>query len=229
MGVLVIVYGRSGVGKSYSLRNFGKEDIFLVNVLDKMLPFRGGFKYKITGADTSRIIAGLKKMPTRSAVIDDSGYIMSTLFMAGHGRKEVDQFALYNQIADRMWELARAVQALPPDRIVYLIMHEETNDYGESKLLTIGKLLDQKVNLAGCTTITIHAMSDGERYYFRVKNSGRDLAKSPVDLFDEPEVDNDLAAVDRTIREYYELPAIDAPVEQGQQEAVTVTKGNKIN
>lgn len=229
MGVLVIVYGRSGVGKSYSLRNFGKEEIFLVNVLDKMLPFRGAFRYRITGAETPRIIAGLQRMPTRSAVVDDAGYIMSSLFMAGHGGKS-DQFALYNQIADRMWDLACTVQSLPPDRIVYLMMHEETNDFGESKLLTIGKLLDQKVNLAGCTTITIHAMSDGERYYFRVKNNGRDLAKSPVDMFDGPEIDNDLAAVDRVIREYYELPALGDPVQAaGTTGTVNVTRTEKVS
>lgn len=225
MGVLVIVYGRSGVGKSYSLRNFKSEDIFLVNVIGKALPFRGQYKYQIATASPVKIVDGLSRMPTRSAVVDDAGYIMSTLFMAGHGGK-VDQFQLYNQIADSMWNIAKTVQGLPQDRIVYLVMHEETSDFGDSKLLTIGKLLDQKVNLAGCTTITLHAMSDGERYFFRTKNSGHDLAKSPADMFPGPEIDNDLAAVDRAIREYYEFPALDEPIRAAG--AVTVTKTDHV-
>lgn len=227
MGVLVIVYGRSGVGKSYSLKGFKQDEVFLVNVLGKPLPFRGQWKYQMATQRIETILAGLKRMPTRSAVVDDAGYIMSSLFMAGHGGKQSDQFALYNQIADSMWALVRCVQDLPPDRIVYLMMHEETNDYGDSKLLTIGKLLDQKINLSGCTTITLHAMSDGEKYFFRARNNGHDLAKSPVDMFEGPEIENDLAAVDRIIREYYEFPALGEPVQASG--AASVTKSEKVS
>ena len=45
MGRIVLIYGKSGSGKSRSLKNFAEDEIFLVNVEDKDLPFRNKFKY----------------------------------------------------------------------------------------------------------------------------------------------------------------------------------------
>ena len=45
MGEAVIIYGRSGSGKSRSMKNFGSEEVFLVQTIRKKLPFRTNFKY----------------------------------------------------------------------------------------------------------------------------------------------------------------------------------------
>ena len=45
MGEAIIVYGKSGSGKSRSLLNFGEDEIFLVNTIGKRLPFAKKFKY----------------------------------------------------------------------------------------------------------------------------------------------------------------------------------------
>jgi len=204
MGVPVIIYGRSGSGKSRSLSSFGTDEIFLVNVLGKPLPFRKTFKYTSTTTDLATIQAGLLKMPTRAAVIDDAGYLMTERFMQGHGGKQNDQFKIYNDIADIMYSLFRTIQQqLPPDRIVYMTMHEEATDYGESKLRTLGKLLDQKVCLEGMATIVLHSVITPEGYRFRTQGSGNDVAKSPEEMFPELLIDNDLKAVDTAIRAYY--------------------------
>ena len=44
MSVLVMVYGQSGTGKSTSLRNFKNDEVAVVNVSGKPLPFRGDIK-----------------------------------------------------------------------------------------------------------------------------------------------------------------------------------------
>ena len=89
--------------------------------------------------------------------------------------------------------------------IVYLILHEESNDYGDVKLKTIGKLLDQKVCIEGLVTICLRAMKEGtEKYFFRTQSDGQDISKSPEGMF-ELEIPNDLAAVDKRIREYWSL------------------------
>lgn len=207
MGVAVLIYGRSGSGKSRSLKNFAEDEIFLVNVIGKPLPFPGRFRYCIKSDNYNTIKNGLKKMPSKVAVIDDAGYLLTNTFMRGHSapKSGSGSFNLYNDIADAFWDLLRFVQDdLPEDVIVYIIMHEATSDYGETKLRTIGKLLDEKVCIEGMVTICLRCMVEGDRHFFRTQSSGMDISKSPEEMFDL-EIENDLKAVDTRIREYWSL------------------------
>ena len=207
MGVGVLIYGRSGSGKSRSLKSFAEDEIFLVNVIGKPLPFPGRFRYCIKCDNYNTIKNGLKKMPSKVAVIDDAGYLLTNTFMRGHSapKSGSGSFDLYNDIADAFWGLLRFVQdELPEDVIVYLLMHEATSDYGETKLRTIGKLLDEKVCVEGMVSIALRCMVEGGRHYFRTQSSGMDISKSPEEMFDL-EIENDLKAVDTRIREYWSL------------------------
>ena len=203
MGECVIIYGKSGTGKSRSLKNFADDEIFLVNTINKRLPFPGKFKYTITGANMDKIERGLNTMPCKTAVIDDFGYQQTLRFMEGHGKG--DQFKMYNTIADQTFNVIQIIKSLPEDVIVYLIMHEETNDLGDVKLKTIGKLLDQKVCLEGMVTVCLRAMKAGtDRYFFRTQSDGSDISKSPEGMFDL-EIENDLKFVNDRIRDYWGL------------------------
>lgn len=207
MGVPVLIYGRSGTGKSRALLNFAEDEIFFVNVIRKRLPFRKKFKYEYQSDSVKSIKAGLKKMPTKTAVIDDAGYLQTNTFMRGHSAPKAgsSSFDLYNTIADDFWELIEFIKnELPDDVIVYILMHELTNDYGLTKLRTIGKLLDEKVCIEGMVTIALRCLCDGTRHYFRTQNDGNDITKSPEGMF-ELEIENDLKAVDTAIREYWGL------------------------
>lgn len=210
MAVPVIVYGKSGSGKSRSLKNFAEDEIYLVNILGKMMPFKGTFKYITDGDDMQTIMAGLAKMPTNAAVIDDFGYIMTNMFMKGHGAG--DQFKLYNQIGDTVWNFINYIKNLPRDKVVYLIMHDDTGDDGFSKLRTIGKLLDQKVCIEGMVTVVLHSVIKGDKHLFKTNSDGSDLAKSPEGMFKDIEMENDLKAVDTAIREYWRLK----PLKEGK-------------
>lgn len=204
MGKFVIIYGRSGTGKSRSLKNFSKDELTLINVEGKELPFRGKFKYTLVSDDVETIKTALQTMPTKSAVIDDCGYIMTHRFMRDHremtGNK---QFIMYNDIADDIYGLIRATKNLPDDKIVYFIFHEDMNDNGITIIRTLGKLLDNKVCIEGMATIVLHSMFDGQNYYFKTQNNGTDVAKSPEGMFDAVDIPNDLKAVDDAIRAYY--------------------------
>ena len=210
MGIPVLIYGKSGAGKSRSIKTFKDDEIFLVNVLGKPLPFKGEFKYSMTTDNPQRIMQGLSKMGEKGikiAVIDDFGYLMTNAFMKGHGSG--DQFKLYNQIGDIVWNLINFIQspAVASDAIVYLIMHEDVAEDGTNKLRTIGKLLDQKVCIEGMVTVVLHAITKGDKHSFLTNSDGLDLAKSPEDMFAEKEIDNDLRAVDQAIRAYWGLNA----------------------
>ena len=95
---------------------------------------------------------------------------------------------------------------MPADKIVYFMMHEDKNDFGDIKPKTIGKLLDEKVCLEGLFTIVLRCMTNGQgQHVFTTQTNGLDVAKSPMGLFDSIEIDNDLKAVDTAIREYYNI------------------------
>lgn len=202
----ILIYGKSGSGKSRSLVNFGEDEIYFVNVGKKRLPFRSKFKYVTQSDDVTLIMAGLSKMPTKIAVIDDAGFILANQFMNEHSRpkKGGSQFEMYDNIADRFYGLLAFIKdKLPEDVLVYIIMHEDTDDMGGTKLRTIGKLLDNKVDIVGRCTIALRCMSKDKRHFFRTVTDGYDITKAPEGMFSSDEIDNDLKAVDTAIREYY--------------------------
>lgn len=206
MAEFVLIYGKSGSGKTRSLYNFGEDEIFYVNVTGKRPPFRKKFKYEFKSSDVEMIKKGLSKMPTKTAVIDDSTYIMTNRFMAGHSKPKngSSSFDLYNDIADEFFGLLNFIKTqLPDDVLVFVVMHEDTNDYGDTKLRTIGKLLDQKVCIEGMATIVLRCVTQDKEHYFLTRTDGSDITKSPEGMFDEEKIPNDLKAVADKIREYY--------------------------
>ena len=207
MGEAVLIYGRSGSGKSRSLCNFAEDEIFLVQTIKKRLPFRKQFKYTLVSDSVPTIMAQLQKMPLKVAVIDDAGYLMTNEFMKRHsgGKKGSSSFDLYNDIADSFWNLLNSVKTLPDDVIVYIIMHEDTNDYGETKLRTIGKLLNDKVCIEGMCTVVLRCVIEGDKHYFLTQGTGTDVSKSPEGMFEELKIENDLKSVDAQIRNYWGL------------------------
>jgi len=147
-------------------------------------------------------------MPTKIAVIDDAGYLQTDEFMNGHSnpKKGSSSFDLFNDIGDNFWKLLMFIKTdLPKDVVVYIMMHETSNDYGETKLRTVGKLLDEKVCIEGMVTVALHCMTDGTKHFFRTQSNGSDISKSPEEMFAEIEIDNDLKSVDTAIRDYWNL------------------------
>ncbi len=207
MAKAVLIMGKSGSGKSASLRNFKPEDVDIINVIGKELPFKSAFKNVFQTDDYPTVLAAVKKSKKTAVVIDDAGYLITNEFMKKHsgtgGGNSV--FTLYNDMADHFWSLITAVKELDaPGKIVYFIMHEDQNDTGAVKPKTIGRLLDEKVCVEGLFTIVLRAEKDGDRYVFRTRTTGLDVTKTPMGMFEDEEIENDLAAVDATIRAYYE-------------------------
>ncbi len=213
MGLPVLVYGRSGSGKSRSLKFFDKDEIVLINVEGKELPFRGGFtlstnlyRSKELPDPADFIVRCINKVGKKAAVIDDAGYIMTHLFMGKHRNKKGNaSFEMYDDIADTMYNLVKKVKdQIPRDVIVYIILHEDIADDGSVKLKTLGKLLDNKVCVEGMVTICLRCMvTDMGKHIFRTTTNGNDITKTPEDMFPGPEIDNNLKYVDDTIRDFY--------------------------
>lgn len=204
MGIPVLIIGKSGSGKSTSLRNC--QDFGVVNVLGKPLPFKNQPKTFVTD-DYKTVTDLLRKSKTSSVVIDDAGYLMTNQFMRGHSSQGAGNaiFSFYNDIGDKFWNLITTVKSLPPEKIVYFFMHTETDDSGSVRPKTVGKMLDEKVCVEGMFTIVLHSRYSDGKYVFATHTDGSDVAKTPLEMFDRDEIDNDLKLVDDTIREYYNL------------------------
>jgi energy-coupling factor transporter ATP-binding protein EcfA2 len=202
MGLPVLIIGPSGSGKSTSLRNFKNDEIGIVNVLGKPLPFRNDFKTVKTD-DYAKLKQILLSAKTKSIVIDDAGYLLTNEFMRRSEEKGYDKFA---EIAKHFWDLIHhIINILPADKIVYMTMHVEKNDAGDIKPKTIGRMLDEKVCIEGHFSIVLRALKTEKRYIFRTQTDGYDVTKTPMDMFQTDEIDNDLKIVDETIRKYYKM------------------------
>lgn len=203
--VPVLLIGQSGSGKSTSLRNFTKDEIAVVNVLGKPLPFKTDIKApKLDDyASILKAIAGTKK---KTIVIDDANYLITNEFM---NKSSVKGFDKYNEMGNNFFNLINGIKNIEGGKTVYLIMHEDTDENGNIKPKTIGKLLDDKVNIQGMFTVCIRSMFDNGSYIFRLKTNGQDCVKTPFGMFEDDTMENDLKEFDKIVREYYELDKIE--------------------
>ena len=202
MGIPCLIFGESGTGKSASLRNFAPDEVAVINVCGKPLPFKS--KLKTLKTDDYMKISPALMSPTgvKSYVIDDAQYLMADEFMRRVNERGYDKFT---EIAYHFWHLVQevVVQMLPDDKIVYFLMHTDTSDDGRVRAKTIGKMLNEKITLEGLFTIVLRTQVSDGVYTFRTVNSGSDTVKTPMGMFESAEIDNDLKMVDDTIRAYY--------------------------
>ena len=203
MAVSCMILGVSGTGKSASMRNCKSDKFALVNVAKKPLPFKGNFDERYDGDNYQDAVNFIKKCKAKSIVIDDAQYLMGNEFMRRVTERGFDKFS---EMAQNMWKLLNFInQDLPADKIVYLLGHIERDQDGNEKFKTMGKLIDQCINVEGTCTIVLKThVADGQ-YSFLTQNSGHDTVKSPIGMFPSFAIDNDLNYVDEKIRNYYEI------------------------
>ena len=211
MATAVLIMGESGSGKSASLRNFAPNEISVFNVTSKPLPFKQG-KTKIpkidnaTYADIANALANPNK---RAYVIDDAGYLLSFEMFK---RANETGYSKFTDMAKNFFDMLDFINTkLPNDIIVYITMHtEDDSEMHKTKAKTIGKMIDQNLNLEGLFTIVLRAMQTEEGYKFITRDDRVSTAKSPMGMFESDKIDNDLKEVDRVIREYYDMkPLVD--------------------
>lgn len=201
MAIITMIYGQSGTGKSTSLRNFKPDQVGLINVSGKPLPFRSEIPSIVTD-DYTHIRQVLSSAKAKSIVIDDATYLMVDEFMRN---AKVTGYQKFTDMAFNFFQLIESARLLPDDKIVYFLGHSDRDQDGNEKFKTIGKLLDEKVTLEGKFTIVLKTVVKDGKYYFQTQNNGQDTVKSPIGMFKDELIDNDLAEVDRIIREYYNI------------------------
>jgi AAA domain len=214
----VLIVGGSGTGKSTSIRNLDHKSTFVINVLGKAMPFRG-YKKKyipITGWDDTkgnyfasddytRILKCIEMVNKNrpdilSIVIDDWQYVLCNEFMRRANEKGFERFT---EIGQHAWSILRILSDCRDNLVSFVLAHNDIDINGKSKVKTIGKLLDEKVTIEGMFTTVCHTqIIDGE-YKFLTQHDNFHVAKSPMGLFSELLIDNDLKLVRDALIEYF--------------------------
>lgn len=211
MSIATMILGESGTGKTTSLRNMKAADVLMIQALKKPMPFRSKewAHYDKQNApsgnihvrdESDKIIDAMRKTKKKVIVLDDFQYVLANEFMR---RSAEVGFTKFSEIGKHAWDILVAATDLPDDVRVYILAHTETTDAGKIKAKTIGKMLDEKITLEGMLTIVLRTSVINGNYLFSTQNSGNDTVKSPMGLFESETIDNDLAAVDAAIQDYY--------------------------
>ena len=220
MAEIVMIMGESGSGKSASLRAFAPGEVCVLNVAGKRLPFKNQFgKNVVNNARYATIVQAVRSGNFNRYVVDDSQYLMA--FEAFDKAKEVG-YQKFTDMALNFYNMLMAVKhatiwkknpdgtvrdtgAATDDVIVYFLHHVDRDENGLIKPKTQGRMIDEKLNLAGLFTTVLMAETDGKDYYFATHSDGSSVVKSPMGMFDDARIPNDLKLVDTVIRAYYDM------------------------
>lgn len=222
------------VDKPYlKIKGLNSSETFLFNIASKPVPMKGGQElypilpielnvnkqYQITGKGRRydghdygaiiTILRALHKSPvTKYIIVDDFQYAMALDFF--ERRNEVG-FDKYGKIGFSIIELIKELNALPEHMIVFLLTHTDTEINGDTvntKLKTIGKMLDEKFSLTGLFSIVLNSVARFNkrekkmeyRFITQAQNVS-DITKTPIGMFEDIdemplyEIPNDLGIV----------------------------------
>lgn len=229
MAELIAIVGESGSGKTTSIRNLNPETTFIISTTGKRPGIKGAKKkypdFKInketkevtgnfyTTSNIDQIASVMKLINTKMAniktlIIDDYQYLQGFESMA---RVDEKGYAKFTDIAKHAYGVLKSGMDLRDDLFVVIITHSENigdniNPY--YKIKTLGKMLDSVITLEGLFTYVLFTkvINDGEtvQYKFLTNSDGSCTAKSPMGLFDDMLIDNDLDFVINKITEYNE-------------------------
>lgn len=226
MSKQLMIAGNTGSGKSTSLRNLDPKSTFVINCGKKDFSFpkaRVNYtqfdKATLTGNvyntdNFNQIIniisfIGTKMSHIKTLVIDDFQFSMAASVM---NNINIKGFEKWNELAAGIWNTLGAGNSQREDLTVVFIEHLES-DYDDSgvkqtKAKTVGKLIDKTVNLDGLFTTILYseAIKNAEGridYVFRTHTNGTDTCKTPMGMFEDDYIPNDLAVVIDKMKEYY--------------------------
>lgn len=212
MSIATLILGNSGTGKSTSLRNLDPAKTLLIQCIKKPLPFRAnGWKTRITMKSDGNVIQTsdpvmieklLRQSPHEIVVIDDYQAVMVNSLM---NRSSETGYSKFTDIAKDAWNVFNAAGDLAEHRRVYILAHTQTDDFGQVRMKTVGKMVDNTLVPEGYFTIVLRTEVVNGNYKFSTQTNGQDCAKSPFGMFPDLHIDNDLGQVDEAIQEFYQI------------------------
>jgi hypothetical protein len=225
MAKVALILGESGSGKTASARTLPPKHTAIIQPEQKELPWEGSESQyrrfnKKTGKGNLFITdktSGFAKYlqyinderpEIRFIVMDDNQYLSLFTFINRINEKSFDKF---NDIAVNMVELVRFCKKLRPNLQIFILQHVESGETVEGEKViqakTMGKFVKEKVTYEGLFTTVMLADKEedehGELEYFLWTRKGNSTVKTPMGMFADKKIDNDLYAVAKRVHEYY--------------------------
>jgi AAA domain len=225
MANICLILGKSGTGKSSSIKTLDPKETVVFNVLKKRLPFKGSQKLYNKEAknlfdldDYSQIITYLKAIDKNAAhvknvIIDDGTYIMRKEYFK---TAKQQGFGKYTDMAAHFQNIIETAENMRTDINVFIVMHceeiQSDNTIVGYKPSTVGKLIDNSYNPLEVVPVVLFSAvqfddKGGAAYGFYTHKcmlgSVEIPAKSPADMFEEDFIPNDLKQVVDAMTEYY--------------------------
>ena len=221
----VIILGKSGSGKSTSIKGLDPKETIVINTLRKRLPFKGSSsmyskenKNLFSVDDYTSVISLLQNISekathVKNVVLDDIIYVMRKEYFK---RSKESGYRKYTELAAHFQQIISTCEAMRDDINVFFILHSEdiTSDNAITgyKVSTIGKLLDNQYNPVEVVPMVLYATvtynekgaPDYGFYTHTFKEGSVEIpAKTPDGMFSEARIPNDLGLVSKAMTEYY--------------------------
>lgn len=226
-------FGKStSIGKipEYNLEGLNPEETFVISATSKSLPFRkSGEIYKIVekgqpptkengnrfvtniGEEVARVISYIldNRKEIKNIVIDDMNYIMQDMYMQQALKTGFDVF---KKIGKAMDEVFSAMERTSTVNIICLAHFEEYKDTSDDtvsyRFKTVGKMVQDYITPEGKFDIVLYgkqSIGDDKKVVkqFVTNFDGQYPSKSPVGMFEDMYIPNDLGLVVQKVNEYY--------------------------
>ncbi|AGO48923.1 Sak4-like ssDNA annealing protein [Cellulophaga phage phi14:2] len=223
MATLVYVVGKSGRGKSTSCMNLDPDSTAIVNSDQKDLPFpqfkskynkeKNNYLQSSNIVEITNFLKGIQgNKQIKTLVIDTWSRIMTDSVMSNSFRNASNGMQAWSNMSFENYNLLNIInEKLREDIIVYIMCHPETvydeSGFARERIAVQGQQL-KKMEPESFSSIVLYAeaiKNPGEpvSYFFRTATTGNDSCKTPIGMFDEELVPNDLVAINDTIIKYY--------------------------
>lgn len=210
MAKMLLVMGEPASGKTVSLRNIPKNELYYIDCDKKGLNYKGwknDFNEENKNyfkTNDGELIA--KCMQGISEKREDIHYIVidtiNSIMIADEMRRSKDKnFDKWIDLASCIFNLVNIVPDLRDDITVIFIGHTQTDDEGFTRLLTNGKKLN-KIGLEKYFDTVLIAKNNDGKYVFETK-SPNSTARTPMGSYDDEQyIDNDLYEVIKVLKEF---------------------------
>ncbi|HEY5587378.1 MAG TPA: AAA family ATPase [Candidatus Paceibacterota bacterium] len=220
MAKLIALVGETGSGKSHSIQFLDPKETYIISVAGKELPFKGSANlynrdsknYKDVSeiTEVSRLLQTLSDNAPqiKTILIEDGNYLMAFSLVEKATETGYSKFSI---LCQQMVNLIQGVKKLRDDLTVIYVSHldevEDAGDIVSYKMKTAGRMIDNQIKLEGLFTVVLYSVPEtkGEKtdYGFITNRYKKYPAKSPVGMFDEIRIPNNLKIVIEKVNEYY--------------------------
>ena len=220
-----MILGKSGTGKSTSIKGLDPKETVVINVLGKRLPFKGSnalynkenknLFQRESYTDIISLVQNISDKATnvKNIILDDFIYVMRKEYFS---RARETGYNKYTELAQHFQQIISTCEKLREDLNVFMILHSEDVQSDKTttgyKVSTVGNLVDNCYNPLEVVPMVLYSSvkyddKGNTQYGFythRCKEGVVEIpAKTPDEMFDEDFIPNDLGYVVKKMNEYY--------------------------